>query len=128
MNPNCTLVTLRLILLVNSMTPKYEIILNPINVTIHLINNYSIYIWWWWLTSNETNFGLSSVKKENTWFTIKLCPCAKKACQEPFQNHYSFGKFGGYKGLSCSKYYETHIKCGHMQGTLRESYFHPQCS
>ena len=55
--------------------------------------------------STETNFGLSNLKKDNPWFTLKSCPSAKKA----FQAHYSFGKLGGYKVLYCSKYYETEI-------------------
>ena len=41
------------------------------------------------------NFGLSDLKKDNTWFTLKSCSCAQKA----FQAHYSFDKLGGYKGL-----------------------------
>ena len=63
--------------------------------------------WWWWLTYNETNYGLSDLKKDNTWFTLKSSSCAKQARQEAFQCHYSFGKLGGYKGMYCSKYYET---------------------
>ena len=51
--------------------------------------------------STKTNFGLSDLKKDNTWFTLKYCSCAKKACQEAVQAHYSFGKLGGYKGLCC---------------------------
>ena len=84
--------------------------------------------WWWWLTYNETNFGLSDLKKDNTWFTLKYCSCAQKYFQEAFQTHYSFGKLGGYKGLYYSKYYETQISYGCKQGTLRESDFHPQRS
>ena len=53
--------------------------------------------------STETKFGLSDLKKENTWFTLKSCSYAQKA----FQGHYSFGKLGGYKGLYQRKYYET---------------------
>ena len=56
---------------------------------------------------HKTNFGLSNLKKDNTWFTLKSCSYAQKACQEAFQAHYSFGKSGGYKGLYCNKYYET---------------------
>ena len=43
--------------------------------------------------------------KDNTWFTLKSCSFAKRA----FQAHYSFDDLGGYKGLYCSKYYETQI-------------------
>ena len=57
--------------------------------------------------SIETNFRLSHFKEESTWFTLKSCSCAQKACQEAFQAHYSFGKLGGYKGLYYIKYYET---------------------
>ena len=32
------------------------------------------------LTSTETNFVLSEPKKDNTWFTLKSCSCAEKAC------------------------------------------------
>ena len=45
----------------------------------------------------ETNFGLSDLKKDNTLFTLKSGSRAQKACQEAFQAHYSFGKWGGYK-------------------------------
>ena len=57
----------------------------------------------------ETNFDLQDFKKDNTWFTLKSCSCVKKSYQEAFQAHYSFDKLGGYKGLYCNKYYETHI-------------------
>ena len=59
--------------------------------------------------STETNFGLSDLKKDNTWFTLKSCSCAQKDFQEAFQAHYIYVKLGGYKGLYCSKYYETQI-------------------
>ena len=67
------------------------------------------FYWWWWLTFTETKFGLLDLKKENTWFTLQSCSYAQKTCQEAFQAHYSFGKLAGYKGLCCSKYYETQI-------------------
>ena len=57
--------------------------------------------------STKTNFGLSDLKKDNTWFNLKSCSCAQKAFRESFQVQYSFGKLGGYKDLYCSKYYET---------------------
>ena len=60
----------------------------------------------------ETNFDLWDLKKDNIWFTLKSCSCAKKAYEEAFQAHYSFGKLGSYKCLYFSKYYETHICCG----------------
>ena len=59
--------------------------------------------------STKTNFGLSDLKKDNTWFTLKFCSCAQKGCQKYFQVYYSFGKLGGYKGLYGSKYFETQI-------------------
>ena len=59
-----------------------------------------------------TNFGLSNIKKNNTWFTLKSCYHGQKAWQEAFQAHYNFDKLGDYKGLSCNKYYETQIQCG----------------
>ena len=55
--------------------------------------------------SVETKFGLSNFKKDNTWFTLKSCSFAQKK----FWAHYGFDKLGGYKGLYCSKYYETDI-------------------
>ena len=59
--------------------------------------------------STETNFGLSDLEKDNTWFTLKYHFCAQKVCQEAFQAHYSFGKLEGFKSLYCNKYYETQI-------------------
>ena len=59
--------------------------------------------------SIETNFGIWDLKKDNTWFTLKSCYYAQKACQEDLQDHYSFRKLGGYKGLYCIKYDETRI-------------------
>ena len=62
-------------------------------------------------TTTTTNFGLSDLKKDNTWFTLKSCSCAQNSSQEAFQTHcISFGKLGGYKGLYCIKYYERHSK------------------
>ena len=58
---------------------------------------------------HETNFGLSDIKKDNTWFTLKSCFCVQNVCQEVFQTHYSFGKLIGYKCLYYNKYYETQI-------------------
>ena len=31
------------------------------------------------ITSTETNFGISDLKKDNTCFTLKSCSCAEKA-------------------------------------------------
>ena len=61
------------------------------------------------INSTMTNFGQSNLKKDNTWFTLKYCSCVQSAFQEYFQDHYSFGKLGIYKGLYCNKYYETQI-------------------
>ena len=46
--------------------------------------------------STGTNFGVLDLKKGNTLFTLKLCSCAQKACQEAFLAHDSFDKLGGY--------------------------------
>ena len=54
--------------------------------------------------SIKTNFGVSKLKKDNTWFTLKSCFCSQKAWQEAFQAHYSLGKLGGYKGLYCNHF------------------------
>ena len=35
--------------------------------------------------SIETNFGLSNLKKDNAWFTLKSCYCAQTACQKVFK-------------------------------------------
>ena len=32
--------------------------------------------------------GLSDLKKDNTWFTLKSCSCAQKNFQEAFQAQY----------------------------------------
>ena len=64
--------------------------------------------------STETSFGLSDLKKDNTWFILKSCSCAQKACQEVFQAHYSFGKLGGYK-----LYHEQDFKINKVLSFLR---------
>ena len=57
----------------------------------------------------QINFGLWNCKKDNTWFILKFCLCAKKDDEEALQAQYSFSKLGGYKGLYCTKYCKTQI-------------------
>ena len=73
------------------------------------LKHMCVWWWWWWLIFTDTNFILSDLKKDNTWFTLKSCFCVQKVYQEALQAHYSFDKLGGYEGLYCTKYYETQI-------------------